>query len=128
MGNKLEREIGSLQFLYLILCFSVIGHLLAALIQAAMLNLYIDLFQQSYKCSLGFSGVLFGLLVVESTYSQASHQSIFGLFRVPTKYYPWALMLAIQVVFSSASFIGHLGGILVGYLCTLAAVVVVTAT
>jgi len=38
------------------------------------------------------------------------------LFEVPAKLYPWALLIFMQVIVPNASFMGHLSGILVGYL------------
>ena len=47
--------------------------------------------------SVGFSGVLFALAALESTLSPAPTRSVFGLITVPTKLYPWALLLVLQV-------------------------------
>ena len=41
------------------------------------------------QCAIGFSGVIFGLIVVDNAQSASSHRSIFGLFTVPAAYYPW---------------------------------------
>jgi hypothetical protein len=39
--------------------------------------------------------------------------SIFGFFNVPAAAYPWALLLACQLLMPGASFLGHLCGVLV---------------
>jgi len=66
---------------------------------------------------VGFSGVIFGLLVVNSSSDQTnSSRSIFGFFRVPTKFYPWALLILFQIIMPGVSFLGHLAGMLAGYL------------
>lgn len=53
-------------------------------------------------------------------WSQVLHhlRSIFGLFTVPPRVYPWALLLVFQLLMPGVSFLGHLSGILAGYACT----------
>jgi hypothetical protein len=62
----------------------------------------------------GLSGVIFAMAVDESSLSPFPTRSIFGLFNVPTRVYPWVLMLLIQLLMPGVSFVGHLAGILVG--------------
>lgn len=46
--------------------------------------------------------------------SQAGERrSVFGLFSVPARLYPWALLLVWQLLVPQASFLGHLTGLLV---------------
>lgn len=66
--------------------------------------------------SLGFSGVIFQLSVLESNLSPNRARSVFGAFRVSSKMYPWALLVVLQFVMPNISFLGHLAGILVGTL------------
>jgi len=66
--------------------------------------------------SLGFSGVLFHLLVLESKCRQNTSQSIFGMVQVSAKYYPWVMLVVIQFLMPNISFVGHLSGILCGTL------------
>jgi hypothetical protein len=54
------------------------------------------------------------MAVDESSLSPLPTRSIFGLFSVPTRIYPWVLMLLIQIMMPGVSLIGHLAGILVG--------------
>ena len=51
---------------------------------------------------------------VETGVSRATHRSIFGLFNVPAKFYPWALLGFWQLLMPGASFLGHLCGVAVG--------------
>ena len=91
---------------------------------------------------MGFSGVVFGLIVVDNhasgassrrwarrpaldyTLARASHAfdlaarpccSIFGFFSVPAKLYPWALLVFWQLLLPQSSFLGHLAGVLVSF-------------
>ena len=51
---------------------------------------------------------------METGVSRATHRSIFGLFNVPAKLYPWALLGFWQLLMPGASFLGHLCGVAVG--------------
>lgn len=68
-----------------------------------------------YSSAVGFSGVLFAMAVDEASLSPAATRSLFGLFSVPTKLYPWVLMLVLQLVLPNVSFLGHLSGVLIGF-------------
>ena len=69
-----------------------------------------------YQDSVGFSGVIFHLSVLQSDLIQNSTRSLFGLINVPAAFYPWALLATLQVLMPNLSFVGHLAGILVGTL------------
>lgn len=66
-----------------------------------------------HSCAVGLSGVVFGLIVVDTAVSRAAQRSIFGFFSVPAKLYPWALLLLWQLLMPGASFLGHLSGVAV---------------
>lgn len=44
---------------------------------------------------------------------------LFGLLEVPSKVYPYALVVLIQLLFPDVSFLGHLSGVLAGHLVSL---------
>jgi rhomboid domain-containing protein 1 len=69
-----------------------------------------------YQHSVGFSGVLFQLSVLEANLNPHSERSVFGMFRVSSSSYPWAMLLVMQFILPHVSFLGHLSGILVGTL------------
>ena len=113
LGLSLEAHFGSLQFLFLSLwAILVVGMLYIAL---AVLFSYIDA-GQFYASGVGYSGVLFTYALVEAYHTTEVSRSIFGLFSVPAKMYPFILLIILQVVIPNISFMGHLSGILVGLL------------
>lgn len=66
------------------------------------------------SCAIGLSGAVFGMIVIDNACSNAQSRSIFGMFTVPAKWYPWALLLFWQLLMPGVSFLGHLGGVLAG--------------
>lgn len=69
-----------------------------------------------YQHSVGFSGVIFHLSVMECNMTPHRTRSVFGFLTVPAYLYPWALLVVLQVVMPNLSFVGHLSGILTGAL------------
>jgi rhomboid domain-containing protein 1 len=67
-------------------------------------------------CAVGLSGIVFALIAIDALEASEPQRSIFGLFSVPTKTYPFALLLFWQLVVPSASLMGHLSGLLAGLL------------
>lgn len=66
--------------------------------------------------SLGFSGIMFHLLVLESNMAPNSQRSVFGFANVPSQAYPLVMLVVMQFVMPNISFVGHLCGILTGTL------------
>ena len=66
-----------------------------------------------FPCAIGFSGVIFGLKVLDYTHSPEKIM-FFGVFPVHQDYAFWAELILIQVFAPQASFSGHLCGILAG--------------
>ena len=110
LGSSLERLVGSVQFAYLTLLFSLLGGSLHALAGASAGKA-----GAHRECAVGLSGVIFSLVVVDSHLSPAQTRSLFGFVTVPTRYYPLALLAVLQLLLPSASLLGHLAGVLVGY-------------
>ncbi|KAL3692717.1 hypothetical protein R1sor_006368 [Riccia sorocarpa] len=119
IGSALERIMGSVRFLHVIFLLATgngIIHIgLAYLAAHNPFYVYTDL---SVECGIGFSGVIFALIVIETSLSGTQTRSIFGFFTVPAKLYPWALLFLFQLLMPSVSLLGHLSGILSGFAYT----------
>jgi membrane associated rhomboid family serine protease len=113
LGASLEALCGSLGFAFLLSVYTLLaggGFLaLGALASAADRSYW-------WQSAVGLSGVIFALAVDECALSPAPTRSVFGLFSVPTRWYPFVLMLALQLLLPNVSFLGHLAGIAAGLL------------
>lgn len=126
-----ERYFGSCLFLLQLIVFVISAGLLYVA-TCFVLAFYVshDLSWLNYH-SVGFSGVLFALATQESFIAPSDTRSIFGFIQVPTRWYPWALLIALQVccclyvpinltmpvlqiLMPNVSFLGHLCGLLMG--------------
>jgi len=110
-----EPLFGSLQYAFVLAVFTVaIGSLYVAM--GWLLSLYDPAYL--YSSAVGFSGVLFAMAVDEVSLSPFPTRSVFGLFSVPTKLYPWVLMLLLQFLLPNVSLLGHLAGVIIGFIHT----------
>ncbi|KAK1411866.1 hypothetical protein QVD17_32677 [Tagetes erecta] len=119
LGSELERVMGSIRLLYMIVLLatsSAVFHLLITLIAA--FNPIYSYYQFMDECAIGFSGVLFSMIVIETSLSGVQSRNVFGLFNVPAKLYPWMLLVLFQLVMTNISLLGHLCGILSGFAYT----------
>lgn len=111
MGPRLERHVGTVGFLYLQLLFAATNAAVGAAAAYAAGLAYPPLLQE---CAIGYSGVLFALILIEGRLAGAASRSIFGFFSIPTVWYPWALMLLLYFMVPGSSLLGHLSGIVSG--------------
>merc|ERR1711998_466279 len=105
MGQHLETVLGSLLFLFMVALFSVLIGSLYLACCCVMMLLRGDIW--STYCSVGFSGVLFALLVVQLEMTGAQPQSLFGMVTVPPRIFPFALAIVLQAVMPQVSALGH---------------------
>ncbi|KAL3625122.1 Rhomboid-like protein 15 [Castilleja foliolosa] len=119
MGSELERIMGSIRLLYIIILLAVSNAILHLVI--ALLVAHNPFHPDQYlmdQCSIGFSGILFSMIVIETSLSGVQSRSFFGLFNVPAKWYVCILLGVFQLLMTNVSFLGHLCGILSGYAYT----------
>ncbi|KAG5044001.1 hypothetical protein GLYMA_03G206200v4 [Glycine max] len=119
LGSELERIMGSVRLLYVIILVATsnaIFHVLIALLVAHNPLLTYDYLMN--ECAIGFSGVLFSMIVIETSLSGVQSRSVFGLFNVPAKWYAFFLLVVFQLLMQNVSLLGHLCGILSGFAYT----------
>lgn len=111
-GQALERRYGSMKFLYIISCFTILTNivLVALNVWASKLLGY-----DERECAIGFSGVIFALKVLTTYHNRSTAHHIMGIpIVVPARYAVWVELLVIQILVPNVSFFGHLAGVLVG--------------
>ncbi|KAK4777212.1 hypothetical protein SAY86_005900 [Trapa natans] len=116
LGSELERLMGSIRLLYIMILLAMsnaVLHLAIAILIAH--NPFHPFEYLMNECAIGFSGILFSLIVIETSLSGTQSRSIFGLFNVPAQWYPWILLVIFQILMSNVSLLGHLCGILSGF-------------
>jgi len=114
IGYMLEVKMGTIRLLYSTL---LIGSLFLSGLQLLLERLISLVFTSSgvFSCSVGFSGVLFAYMVISTKYDPWD-RNLFGAFQISAQVYPWVLLLITSLLFPGVSFLGHLCGILSGYL------------
>ncbi|KAF7804191.1 rhomboid-like protein 15 isoform X1 [Senna tora] len=119
LGSELERIMGSVRLLYVIVLLATsnaIFHVFIALLVAH--NPFSASDYLMNECAIGFSGILFSMIVIETSLSGAQSRSVFGLFNVPAKWYAFILLIVFQLLMSNVSLLGHLCGIISGFAYT----------
>ncbi|KAK7337362.1 hypothetical protein VNO77_17929 [Canavalia gladiata] len=119
LGSELERIMGSVRLLYVIILLATsnaIFHILIALLVAY--NPFLTYEYLMTESAIGFSGVLFSMIVIETSLSGVQSRSVFGLFNVPAKWYAFFLLVVFQLLMQNVSLLGHLCGILSGFAYT----------
>ncbi len=70
------------------------------------------------ECGIGYSGVLFSYMIISVSHSPVT-RSLFGMYSVSARVYPWVVLLISSVLMPGVSFLGHLSGIVAGYIFVL---------
>ncbi|CAG8454344.1 7636_t:CDS:2 [Dentiscutata erythropus] len=108
LSTAIEHTIGTLEYSYvLITIFTVLSgsiYLLSSLI-----------FSLKGVEMGGLNTWIFGVVVWESRELAGSEREIFGLFRVPSHFYPLVLFLLMEIILQHEWFVGYLCGLFVGY-------------
>jgi membrane associated rhomboid family serine protease len=115
ISSMLEKRIGTLRHIFSMLwaiLLTAVIYLLIAWIAYAVFGYD----KWMYQNSIGFSGIIFHMSVLECSLLPNQSRSIFGFFSVPSYLYPWALLVILQMLMPNLSFLGHLAGILTGTL------------
>ena len=116
LGVSFERSIGTFSFFCHIAIFGFISNLVYLFV--AWFMKFGGRPETYYGSAVGFSGVLFSLMVIDNTVSGGNKRSVFGLFLVPTEIYPWVMLLFMSLIMPNVSLVGHAAGLIVGYMYT----------
>ncbi|KAH6929464.1 hypothetical protein HPB50_000281 [Hyalomma asiaticum] len=115
-GINIEKKVGSAQFAWILfLLTTVTGVLMVALYY--LLGTYVDAIFYS-RCSIGFSGVIFALKVLDNVLYPEQSRNLFGLHvTLPSGLIVWLELILVQVMAgNNCSFVGHLAGVLAGFI------------
>lgn len=110
--STLEHLNGTIKMGHMIALLALSGDVVFVALSYLLGKWYSDTWLHS--CAVGYSGIIFGLIVIDNAASGVSHRSIFGLLSVPARLYAWALLILWQILLPGVSFLGHLGGIVAG--------------
>lgn len=110
--SSFEKHVGTVLLLYLVLIFSILIGIIYSVV--AKIFSVLSLTSWMSSCTVGISGVLFSVIVIESLQNETIKQ-FYGV-DIPSKYNHWILLIVCQIIWPRASFLGHLSGIIVGYL------------
>jgi rhomboid domain-containing protein 1 len=115
-GVQLERSMGSARFAALLAELLIVSHSLVVIASYLLASFgppdYLDLPQS--LCAVGFSAVLFGMKVVLN-HNSPGWSNILGI-PFPTRFLCWGELVLSSLLFPQASFLGHLCGILAGFI------------
>jgi hypothetical protein len=114
LGTTLETALGTLSYFHHIFIFGIISSLVHIAIAYVMYAG--ERVSEVHTRALGFSGVLFALIVIDIHLSGGDQRSVFGLFLVPAWAYPWVMLVMMSLLLPSVSLCGHFAGLAVGYL------------
>jgi len=112
-GLQIEFAAGSLVFGFMLSILLLMSHSLVVIVGLTVGDMLP--FGGAGGCAVGFSAVLFALKVVLNDERGPQTSSIWGIV-VPTRYAVWVELVISSLISPRSSFIGHLCGILAGYI------------
>ncbi|GMR31832.1 hypothetical protein PMAYCL1PPCAC_02027, partial [Pristionchus mayeri] len=116
-GRRLEPLLGPIRYALTLLSLAAASAVITVGVSSLMDD-FMPGSNYSSQCAVGFSGVIFALKVLSSTYTPEDVW-LMGWLPVPSRYACWAELILIQMLSPNASFVGHLAGILAGLLYTM---------
>jgi len=114
----LEKRQGSLLFLLITIFLQFIIDVIVTLISFLLDFIPFFHFNLSNQCSAGLSALLFCILVINLASIPNETVSFYGCFQIPKLWFPWFILILIQFLFPTASWIGHSSGIFTAYFYT----------
>lgn len=99
--------------------YSIILVLLSGLMVLGMYHVFITRFKLEYYrrvTAVGYSCVVFGWMTILAVRQPSLKLNLFGLLSLPISFAPFESLIFTSIIVPQASFLGHLAGIIVGYL------------
>jgi membrane associated rhomboid family serine protease len=93
--------------------------ILSSLLVLGIYHILIHQFKLDYYrqvTAVGYSCVVFGWMTILAVKRPSSKLNLFGVLSLPISYAPFESLVFTSIIVPQASFLGHLSGILVGYL------------
>eukprot|EP00163_Fabomonas_tropica_P026838 TRINITY_DN505_c0_g1_i10.p1 TRINITY_DN505_c0_g1~~TRINITY_DN505_c0_g1_i10.p1 ORF type:complete len:424 (+),score=61.65 TRINITY_DN505_c0_g1_i10:291-1562(+) len=106
VGPATERLMGSIPYFFTIIAMVITSGILYTGVGWAI--------SKYYSCAAGFSGMLFALMAIHAELSPEKTVAMFGM-KVKKRFTPWFSLIFTSVIMPQVSFIGHMCGILTGY-------------
>mmetsp|Transcript_39338 Transcript_39338/g.100868 ORF Transcript_39338/g.100868 Transcript_39338/m.100868 type:complete len:220 (+) Transcript_39338:155-814(+) len=112
----LEARLTSLPY-FLLICVAMLSSMGVFLMIKAWRVRFVQNNHAENESAVGFSAVLFALMAFSSFSAPAgSKTSLLGFVTLPATLSPFAALITTQILLPRASFVGHLSGIIAGYL------------
>jgi membrane associated rhomboid family serine protease len=118
LGGSLERRVGPIGLLKVMGALNAISVILYC-VGCYALDFVLDMDTAFTKAStVGYSIVLFGMLTVESVRLTHSREQVvlYGVIKVPKIVMPWVVVALMYLLVPHSSLIGHVCGVLSGYI------------
>ncbi|KAJ3148274.1 hypothetical protein HDU89_004871 [Geranomyces variabilis] len=110
-----ETALGTVQFAHVVLVLAAVDSAIYVVL-GLFLGLFVD--EWGTACSAGLSTLIFSFLTIEACQSRGIFETLhIGTFQIPGPAFPTIIFGISSMIFPTASFVGHLSGLLGGYLC-----------
>jgi rhomboid protease GluP len=118
VGNWVENAYGSIFYAFINFWLLLASNLMELGFQLSMVYVVpISLVDLSFllQCGVGYSGILYGLLMIQVCCSQEKYLTVLG-FKICYFLYPIALIIATAVLVPNTSTSGHVCGVVASFL------------
>lgn len=113
--SDLEIYLSSLTYIIYTLILLNASMLLLTIIYYILIHIGYEQYKDT--TSVGYSAVIFGLMSIQSSIiGYNTTYNLYNIIDIPYILTPFVSLLITQLLITNASFIGHLSGILVGYI------------
>jgi membrane associated rhomboid family serine protease len=110
LSSTIEHTLGTLEYLYIL--FNVF-----TLLSGSIYLVLSSLFDSMESIVVGgLSTWIFGVVVWESREIAGREREIFGFLRMPAHFYPFVLLLFMEIFFEHLWLLSHLCGLFIGFL------------